>query len=311
LLVLLRILQGIGLGGEWGAAVLMAVEHAPAHRRGFFGSWPQVGAPAGILLANLVFLAVSTLPEEQFLTWGWRLPFMLSLVLVVLGIIVRRTVAESPEFERLKQARGEAKQPLLEVLRRHPRPVLLAMGARSAEIGFFNIVAIFVLSYATQNLGLARSPVLAAVSLGALLTGIALPIFGGLSDRVGRRRVYLAGAITATLLAIPGTLLIDTGGIGLLTLGCILIAFGPSIMFGPQATFFSELFGTRVRYTGASLGFQLGAVLAGGLSPLIAASLATVTGDLRLVAVFMVGLGVISTVCVLNTQAVRLVRSDR
>jgi MHS family shikimate/dehydroshikimate transporter-like MFS transporter len=298
LLVALRLCQGIGLGGEWGAAVLLAVEHAPAHQRGFYASWPQMGAPAGLLLANVIFLATSTLPEEQFFTWGWRVPFILSVVLVVVGLFVRRSVEESPAFARLKQARAEAKQPLLEVVRRHPRPVLLAAGARSAEIGFLSIFSTFILSYATQSTGLPRPSVVAALILATLVTLFVIPAFGALSDRLGRRRVYLVGAVTATLLAGPACWLIDSRQVGPLTLGIVVGLLGPAMMFGPQAAYFAELFGARVRYTGASLGFQLGAVVAGGLSPVVAATLAAASGSLMPVAFFMIGLGGISLGCV-------------
>jgi MFS transporter, MHS family, shikimate and dehydroshikimate transport protein len=298
LLVALRLCQGIGLGGEWGAAVLLAVEHAPPRRRGFYGSWPQMGAPAGLLLASVLFLAVSSLPEQQLFTWGWRVPFLLSLVLVLVGLLVRRTVDESPAFARLKAARGQAKQPLLEVLRRHPRPVLLAMGARCAEIGLATVFNTFVLSYATQALGLPRPSVLTALLIGTVVALVVIPAAGALSDRLGRRPVYLLGALAATLLVMPACLLIDTGQVELLTIGIIVGLLGPAVMMGPQASFFAELFGTRVRYTGASLGFQLGAVLAGGLSPVIAASTVAAAGNLLPVGWFMVGLGIITLACV-------------
>jgi metabolite-proton symporter len=297
LLIGLRLCQGIGLGGEWGAAVLMAVEHAPVLRRGFFGSWPQMGAPAGLLLANLLFLAVASLPEEQFFSWGWRVPFLLSIVLVVLGLIIRTAIAESPAFVQLKQHNQQSRRPVLEVIRQHPRLVLLTAGARCVEIGFLNVLSTFVLSYATLTLGLPRSAVIGATLLVIVFVLVIIPLAGAASDYVGRRTVYLFGAISATLLIVPACLLIDSGQIGLLTIGMAVGIFGAAVAFGPQATYFAELFGTRVRYTGASLGFQLGSVLAGGLAPLVAASLAAAWGSLVPVAWFLVGLGIITLAC--------------
>jgi MHS family shikimate/dehydroshikimate transporter-like MFS transporter len=229
---------------------------------------------------------------------GWRVPFLLSLALVVIGMIVRRSVADSPEFAQLKQAGREAQRPFLEVVRRHPRPVLLAMGARSAEIGFLNIFSTFVLTYSTQVGGLPRQSVLSALLIATVVTLILVPAFGALSDRIGRRTVYLGGAAAATFLAVPACWLFDTRQVCLLTLGFVVGTLGPTAMFGPLASFFAELFGTRVRYTGAALGFQLGAVLAGGLSPLIAASLAAAYGSLLPVGLYVVILGLISLGCV-------------
>ncbi len=247
LLVLLRLCQGIGLGGEWGGAVLLAVEHAPDNKRGFYGSWPQLGAPAGLLLANIIFLAVSGLPEQQLFSWGWRIPFLLSVILVVVGLIVRRAIAESPAFAQIKEARAESKRPLLEVLRSHPRAVLLTAGARSAEIGFLNILSVFILSYATQSLGLPRPAVIGAVLVVIVAVGPAIPIAAALSDRFGRRRVYLLTALFATLVAVPACLLVDSAQIPLLALGCFLGAVASAGLLGVQGAYFAELFGTRVR----------------------------------------------------------------
>jgi MFS family permease len=305
LLIGLRLCQGIGLGGEWGAAVLLAVEHAPVHRRGFFGSWPQMGAPAGLLLANLMFLAVSSLPEAQFFSWGWRVPFLLSIVLVVLGLIVRKTIAESPAFLQMKEHNQQSRRPVLEVIRQHPRLVLLTAGARSVEIGFLNVLSTFVLSYATLTLGLPRSAVIGATLLVILFVLVIIPLAGAASDYVGRRTVYLFGAISATLLIVPACLLIDSGQLSLLTIGMALGIFGAAVAFGPQATFFAELFGTRVRYAGASLGFQLGSVLAGGLAPVIAASLVAASGSLATVAWFLVGLGIVTLACLRGLSETR------
>jgi len=273
-LVVLRLAQGFGVGGEWGGAVLMAVEHAPAGRRGFYGSWPQIGVPAGLLLSTAVFAQFARLPEEQFLSWGWRVPFLLSILLVGVGLIIRVRILETPAFARLKEAGTEAKRPIVEVLFNHPKEVLLAMGARLAENGAFYIYTVFVLVYGTQKVGIARETVLNGILIAAACALVAIPLCGALSDRLGRRPVYLFGACVTGLFAYPLFWLLDTGSTPLVWLALVVaLVFGHAPMYGPQAAFLSELFGTRVRYSGASLGSQLSSVVAGGLSPFIATAL--------------------------------------
>jgi metabolite-proton symporter len=273
-LVVLRLAQGIGVGGEWGGAVLMAVEHAPPGSRGFYGSWPQVGVPAGLLLSTAVFAQVSRLPEEQFLSWGWRVPFLLSIVLVGVGLMIRLRIQETPAFTRVKLEGVEARRPIVEVLRTHPKEVLLAMGARFAENGAFYIYTVFVLVYATQRAGIGRQTVLNGILIAAACAVVSIPLCGALSDRLGRRPVYLFGACATALFAYPLFWLLDTGSTPLVWLALVVaLVFAHSPMYGPQAAFLSELFGTRVRYSGASLGSQLASVVAGGLSPFIATAL--------------------------------------
>lgn len=300
LLVLLRLAQGFGVGGEWGGAVLMAVEHAPRGKRGFYGSWPQIGVPAGLLLSTVVFGQLSKLPEEALLSWGWRLAFLLSILLVGVGLFIRLAVVEPPAFAEVKQTRTEARVPVLEAVRQHPKNVALAMGARLAENGAFYLYTVFVLTYATQPwIGFSGPSVLRAVALAAAIELVTIPAFGGLSDRLGRRPVYLFGAIFTGLFAFPFFWLIETSHAGLLALAVVLaLAIGHAAMYGPQASFFSELFGTRVRYSGASLGYQLASVVAGGLSPLIATGLLKRTGSSSPVALFIIGMAAVTTVSV-------------
>ncbi|MGA9520737.1 MAG: MFS transporter [Myxococcaceae bacterium] len=301
LLVVLRLLQGFGLGGEWGGAVLMAVEHAPPNKRGFYGSWPQMGAPAGLLIATAVFSVFSRLPEDQFLSWGWRVPFLFSIVLIGVGMFIRLSVAESPAFKAHSAAKTEKPKglPVLEAVRRYPRQILLAMGARFAENGVFYIVTTFVLTYGTEQLGLPRSTLLNGVLLATLVHLIAIPLFGAASDRFGRRPVYLGGALFSGLFALPFFMLVDTKVTALVWLAIALGIIGHAAMYGPQASFFSELFGTRVRYSGASLGYQLASVFAGGLSPLIATALVAWSGGPAWpVALYVGGLSVITLVAV-------------
>jgi metabolite-proton symporter len=299
LLVVLRIAQGFGVGGEWGGAVLMAVEHSPRGKRGFYGSWPQIGVPAGLLLSTGVFALISKLPEEALLSWGWRVAFLLSIVLIVVGLFVRLAVVESPVFAEIKQTGGEARLPILDAVRHHPKNVVLAMGARLAENGAFYLFTVFVLTYATRRAGFHSSTVLMAVALAAVIELVAIPAYGALSDRVGRRPVYLFGAIVVGLFAFPFFWLIDSGRESLLVVAVVTpLVLGHAAMYGPQASFFSELFGTRVRYSGASLGYQLSSVIAGGLSPLIATDLLRRTGQYWPIAIYIIGLAVITAASV-------------
>jgi metabolite-proton symporter len=298
-LVVLRLAQGFGVGGEWGGAVLMAVEHAPPGTRGFYGSWPQIGVPAGLVLSTAVFTVFSQMPEAQFLAWGWRVPFLLSALLVVVGLIIRVRILETPAFSKVKESARESRQPIVEVLRTYPKQVLLAMGARFAENGAFYIYSVFVLTYATQHVKMDRQIVLNAILIGSSLELLAIPLFGLLSDRVGRRPVYLFGAIVTALFAYPLFWLLDTASPPLVWLALIVaFVFSHAAMYGPQAAFLSELFGTRVRYSGASLGAQLAAVLAGGTSPFIATLLLARYGSSAL-ALYVIGMAAVTIVAVL------------
>jgi MFS transporter, MHS family, shikimate and dehydroshikimate transport protein len=296
-LIVLRIAQGFGVGGEWGGAVLMAVEHAPARTRGFYGSWPQLGVPAGLLLSTAVFAVFARLPPEDFLSWGWRVPFLLSAVLVVIGLAIRLKLLETPSFTRLKETRTEVRMPIVDVVRRYPRQLLLAMGMRIAENGAFYIYSVFVLLYATQQVHMERDVVLDAILLGAACELVAIPLYGALSDRIGRRPVYLFGAITTALFAFPLFWLLDTGSPPLVWLALIAaFAVSHAAMYAPQGAFLSEMFGANVRYSGASLGSQLASVLAGGLSPFIATALLRHYGHGGPIALYLIGMASITIV---------------
>ena len=298
-LVLLRVAQGFGVGGEWGGAVLMAVEHAPAGSRGFYGSWPQIGVPAGLLLSTAVFSIFSRMPEEQFLAWGWRVPFLVSIVLVGVGLIIRMRLMETPAFERLRGRAIAAQQPIVEVIRKYPKQVLLAMGARVAENGGFYIFSVFVLTYATQRVKLDQQVVLNGILIGAACELVAIPLFGGLSDRIGRRPVYLLGAIATALFAYPMFWMLDTGSTPLIWLALVIaFVFCHAAMYAPQAAFLSELFGTRVRYSGASLGAQLASIFAGGLAPFIATGLLRAGYGRGAIAMYLIGLAAITIIAV-------------
>jgi MHS family shikimate/dehydroshikimate transporter-like MFS transporter len=298
-LVLLRVAQGFGVGGEWGGAVLMAVEHAPPGTRGYYGSWPQIGVPAGLVISTGVFALFSQLPEAQFLAWGWRVPFLLSALLVIVGLMIRVRILETPAFTKVKEEAREARQPILEVLTNYPKQVLLAMGARFAENGAFYIYSVFVLTYATQQVKMSQQVVLNGILIGAGLELLAIPFFGALSDRVGRRPVYLFGAVMTALWAYPMFWLLDTASPPLVWLALIVaFVFSHAAMYGPQAAFLSELFGTRVRYSGASLGAQLAAVLAGGTSPFIATLLLANYGSNAL-SLYVIGMALVTIIAVL------------
>ena len=278
LLVVLRFIQGLGLGGEWGGAVLLAVEHAPSGRRGLNGSFPQVGAPIGLLLATGTFAILGFLPEEQFAAWGWRVPFLFSVVLIVVGLVIRTRIAETPSFQRVKHEDQVARMPILEVLRTQKKEVLQALGMRWAENISFYIFATLLISFATKEVGFSRTSALVAVTVAGAFGIFAIPFFAALSDRVGRRAVYMSGAIGVAVVIFPFFWLVQTGNNGLLCGAAVLMAAPWAAMYGPQAGFFAEMFSARHRYSGMSLGSQLASTFAGGPTPLIATALMAAAG---------------------------------
>lgn len=279
LLVLLRFVQGIGIGGEWGGAVLMVVENAPKERRGFLGSLVQVGNPIGNLAALGVFALASQLPEQDFLGWAWRIPFLLSIVLIGVGLFIRLKLHETPAFRQVKAKHEVAPMPVAEVFRHHKKTFFTAVGLKIAEISYASIAAVFILSYATQHLGMARATILNGVMLSSFVALFSIPLFGWLSDRFGRRTLFFLSCLFCAGFAFPMFALLETRDPMIVSLTVIVaISFGQMVMFGVGAPFYSELFSARLRYSGASLGFQIGAAISGGLTPVVAASLMAWSG---------------------------------
>jgi MFS transporter, MHS family, shikimate and dehydroshikimate transport protein len=306
LLVVLRFVQGFAVGGEWGGAVLLATEYSPGSRRGFFGSWPQSGAPAGLVLATGIFSLVTvSLSHQQFLNFGWRVPFLLSFLLVIVGLFIRLKVQETPEFQQVKQTQTQARVPLFELLRTNWRQVLLATGAFIADVGGFYLFTTYVLNYGTVQLKMPQSVVLNATLIASALFFFAIPAAAALSDQFGRRPVYLAGIIYTGIVVFPFFWLFESRSPGLVVLALCLAVIGLALMHGPQAAFFSEMFGTRVRYSGASLGYQLGSVLGGGLMPFIATALFSAAHSTWPISLYLIGLALVSLISVILTRETR------
>ncbi|MFC6593025.1 MFS transporter [Deinococcus lacus] len=257
-----------------GGALLLAVEYAPKERRGFFGSIPQMGVSLGMLLGTVALSLMTLLPEEQFLSWGWRIPFLFSALLIVFGLWIRRGIDETPAFRAAKEQGELTKVPLVETLRHHWKEVLIAVGAKVVETAPFYIFSTFVVSYATANLGFSRTSTLLAVTIGTVVTTLLIPLMGGLSDRIGRKPLYIGGSVAMALFAFPYFWLLQQKSEPLLVLATVL---GLGVIWAPitavLGTMFSEIFRSNVRYTGITLGYQIGAALAGGTAPLAATAL--------------------------------------
>ncbi|MER5713763.1 MFS transporter [Streptomyces sp. NPDC002132] len=317
LLTLLRLVQGFALGGEWGGAVLLVSEHGDARRRGFWASWPQTGAPAGQLLATGVLsLLTAVLSDAAFVSWGWRIPFLLSGVLVIVGLWIRLSVDESPVFRqalaqaearKATQAAADAeKLPLVSVLRHHWRDVLVAMGARMAENISYYVITAFILVYATTSAGVSKQTALNAVLIASAVHFAVIPAWGALSDRIGRRPVYLAGAVGVGLWMFPFFTLVDTGRFGSLVLAVTVGLVLHGAMYAPQAAFFSEMFATRMRYSGASIGAQFASVAAGAPAPLIATALLADYDSSTPIALYVIAAVLLTVVAVASAKETRL-----
>jgi MFS transporter, MHS family, shikimate and dehydroshikimate transport protein len=301
LLVALRLIQGIGLGGEWGGASLMVLEHAPSRRRGLCGSLVQVGFPLGLVTSYGVFtLVTSMMPQTDFLAWGWRIPFLLSIVLLGVGWYVRARLPETPLFEDIKRRGAIAASPFFEMIFKNPRSFLIAVGLKISEVSWVYILTVFVVIYGTTTLQLPRQLLLNAVFLAALVEVITIPLFGWLADLWGRRNLYFLGTFFTVCFAFPLFWLLDTKNPQTIVLAVIIaLSFGHGTMFGIQSAYFPELFGTRVRYTGASFGFQLSAAVGGGLSPIIATVLADYMGGTAGVSLLLILLAVVTFIATL------------
>ncbi|WP_042357077.1 MFS transporter [Bacillus rubiinfantis] len=300
LLVTLRLVQGVGLGGEWGGALLLAVEYAPKDRRGFFGSIPQMGVTIGMLLGTIALSIMTLLPENAFMTWGWRVPFILSALLVIFGLWIRKGIDETPSFKKAKEKGEIAKIPFVETMRTHWKEVLIAVGAKVVETAPFYIFSTFIVSYATTQLGFSRTLTLNTVTIATIVTTILIPIMGGLSDKFGRKKLYVGGTILMALYAFPYFWLLQQKSAALLVVATVL---GLGIIWSPitavLGTMFSEIFKSNVRYTGISLGYQIGAAVAGGTAPLVAtALLAAYNNSYVPVALYIIFTSLISLVAV-------------
>lgn len=288
LLTLLRLMQGFGLGGEWGGAVLMAVEHAPPGRRALYGVFPQAGVPVGLLLANLGFFATAGVSTEAFVAWAWRIPFLASIVLVVVGLIVRVRVTESPAFEDLNRRKAHSRRPLLEAMKNQPRQILVSAALPAATIMITYVFTVYVLSYLTTSLEVSRAQALLCVLGGTLFFAVSLPICGYLCDRLGSsRRVFLAGVVWLGVAAAVLFPLLETRTLAGLLFGGILIGVGLGATYGPVAAMVSELFPARVRFSGSSVGYQLGSLLAGAPAPFLAVAFFQLTGSSLGVTLYM------------------------
>ena len=299
LLTVLRFVQGLAIGGQWGGALLLVAESAPSNRRGFYSSFAQVGVAFGLILGNVVLLAIAAvISDTAFITWGWRVPFLLSVVLIGIAIYINLRLEETVAFEHVKETHTEARMPVLDVFRTYPKQVTLAAGAMIGITGTYYVMTTYVTSYGPGVLGTSRSAILTAVLLSAVFSIPALMFFAWLSDYWGRRGIYMLGAVLTGLWSFPAFWLIDTASVFLILIALAVYQIVFSMMYGPQGALFAEMFGTRVRYSGASIGYQIGGMLGGALAPIIATALFAATGSSISIAAYMAVVCAISLVSV-------------
>jgi MFS family permease len=295
ILTAVRFIQGLGIGGEWGGATLMSMEWARTNaHRGFITAWPQWGGPAGLFFANLAVLAFSAISGDQFLTWGWRVPFWLSIVMVGVGLYIRLGILETPIFSRILEERRIERTPVIEVIKRQPKQIILTALARMAEQGPFYVYAAFVFVYGTKVSGASRDFLLTAILVATALSGVSTPLAGHISDRIGRKRMYLIGAVSTGVFAFIYFAMMNTMVPGLIFLAIVLSFIPHDMMYGPQAALIAECFTPRLRYSGSSLGYHLSSVIAGGPAPLIATALFAATGSGYAVALYILFCAIVS-----------------
>ena len=295
ILTIVRFIQGLGIGGEWGGATLIAMEWARTNaHRGFITAWPQWGGPAGLFFANLAVLAFSAISGDQFLTWGWRVPFWLSIVMVGVGLYIRLGILETPIFTRILEQRRVERTPVIEVIKRQPKQIVLTALCRMAEQGPFYVYAAFVFVYGTKVSGVSRDFLLTAVLIATLLSGVTTPLAGHISDRIGRKRMYVIGAISVGVFGFIYFAMMNSMVPGLIFLAIVLSFIPHDMMYGPQAALIAECFTPRLRYSGSSLGYHLSSVIAGGPAPLIATALFAATGSGYAVALYILFCAIVS-----------------
>jgi metabolite-proton symporter len=298
LLIVLRLLQGIGVGGEWGGSVLLAMETGRSDRRGFMTSWPQLGVAIGLILSSAIFSLFLSISGDGFNTWGWRIPFLLSLVLVALGLFIRLRIEETPAFKKTLESKQVDKAPVWTVIKKHPKEIVLSALARMAEQAPFYLFTSFVLSYGSQNLGIDRQFLVNGTLVASLLSLFSVPFFGYLSDVIGRKKMYMLGAVVTLIWAVPYFGILNTAIPALVFIAIVVSLIPHDMLYGPQAALIAENFPTSLRYSGSSLGYQLSSVIAGGPAPLIATFLLHNFGSSYVVAGYIIFNAVVTLIAV-------------